>query len=100
MSALHFLAAAATALGLAGALALLLQSRTLYRVGTACEVSLQFFAISATAYAVWLAYGVALGDIPLIVVDFVGLTGASTALAVAVRLRRRRPCPTGIPPLR
>jgi MtN3 and saliva related transmembrane protein len=98
MNALHVLAAAATALGLVGALALLVQSRNLYRVGTACEISLLFFAVSAAGYAVWLAYGLALGDVPLILVDVTGLVGATTALAVAVRLRRRRPCPTGIGP--
>ena len=54
------------------------------------------FAVSSAGYAVWLAYGLALGDIPLILVDLTGLVGATTALVVAVRLRRRRPCPTGI----
>jgi lipid-A-disaccharide synthase-like uncharacterized protein len=37
----------------------------------------------------WLAYGVALGNTPLIVGNTVGVLASSTAIVVTVRWRRR-----------
>jgi uncharacterized protein with PQ loop repeat len=86
------LAAAGTAIGLAGAASLLVQARRLLRVGTACEVSIPVRVVTATGYAVWLAYGVAIRDVPLIVVDLAGLAGAGLVLRVTLDLRRRTAC--------
>ena len=38
-------------------------------------------------YAIWLLYGLSLGDVPIVVVDAVGLVCATITLAVALRLR-------------
>jgi hypothetical protein len=38
---------------------------------------------------VWLLYGIAIGDLPVIVVHAVGLVCGATTLAVALRLRGR-----------
>jgi hypothetical protein len=44
-------------------------------------------------YAVWMAYGVAIGDVPLILVDLAGVAGAALVLRVTLVLRRQRTCP-------
>ena len=90
---LHVLGATATVLGLAGSLALFGQARHLVHAGTACEVSLIFLGISAAGYLTWLTYGMALGNVALIVVDAAGLIGAASTLKVAVHLRHTRTCP-------
>lgn len=89
MSAIHFLAAAGTAVGLTAAISLLLQARRLSRLGTACETSIPVRLVTLVGYAVWLAYGVAIGDLPLILVDLAGLAGAGLVLYITVALRRR-----------
>jgi MtN3 and saliva related transmembrane protein len=89
MSSLHLLAGAGTAVGLVAAVSLLLQARRLWRLGTACETSLPVRVVTLVGYAVWLAYGVAIGDVPLILVDLAGLAGAGLVLYVTVALRRR-----------
>jgi hypothetical protein len=38
-------------------------------------------------YAIWLAYGLSIGSLPLIVVDTVGLLCAGLTIAVALSLR-------------
>jgi uncharacterized protein with PQ loop repeat len=93
-----FLATLGTAFGLAGAASLLLQARRLRRLGTACEISVPIRLVSLTGYAVWLAYGVAIRDLPLIAVDAAGLAGAILVLRITIRLRRLRSCPVGPAP--
>jgi uncharacterized protein with PQ loop repeat len=93
MSIVHLLATAGTAIGLMGAVSLLLQARRLRQLGTACETSIPVRLVTATGYAVWLAYGVAIGDVPLILVDLAGLAGAGLVLHITLVLRSRRACP-------
>jgi MtN3 and saliva related transmembrane protein len=93
MAMVHVLGTAGTAIGLMGAASLLLQARRLLRVGTACEMSIPVRVITLTGYAVWLAYGVAIRDVPLIVVDLAGLAGAILVLHITLTLRGRRACP-------
>lgn len=92
MNAVHFLATTGTAIGLMGAASLLLQARRLRRLGTACEVSIPIRVVSLTGYAVWLAYGVVIRDMPLILVDLAGLAGAALVLHITLVLRRQRAC--------
>lgn len=88
-----FLGSAGTAVGLVAALSLLLQARRLTRLGSACEVSIPLRLLALAGYAIWLAYGVAIGDVPLILVDLAGVAGAALVLRVTLTLRRRRACP-------
>ena len=78
---------AAIAYGLFAALSVLLQARQMIVRGTSCEVSVHFFASYAGGYAIWLLYGLSAGNVPLIVVDAVGLLCAGLTLAVALSLR-------------
>jgi hypothetical protein len=86
-SAAQLLGTAATAYGLLAALTTLLQARQMLARGTSCEVSGRFFASYAGGYAIWLAYGLSTGNLPLITVDTVGLLCAGLTLAVALSLR-------------
>lgn len=93
MNTVPLLATAGTAIGLTAAVSLLLQARRLRRLGTACEISIPVRLLALAGYAVWLAYGVVIGDIPLILVDLAGVAGAALVLYVTVVLRRHRACP-------
>jgi MtN3 and saliva related transmembrane protein len=93
MNTVPFLATAGTAVGLTAAVSLLLQARRLRKLGTACEISIPIRLLALAGYALWLAYGVVIGDIPLIVVDVAGVAGAALVLYVTVVLRRQRACP-------
>jgi hypothetical protein len=47
----------------------------------------RFFAVYVGGFAVWLLYGLGIGDVPVIVVHAVGLLCGTVTLAVALRLR-------------
>ena len=83
----QFLGAAATVYGVLGALKTLLQTRQMLTHRSSREVSARFLASYAGGYAIWLAYGLSTGSIPLLVVDTVGLLCAGLTLAVALSLR-------------
>jgi uncharacterized protein with PQ loop repeat len=81
------LGAAATLYGLGGAFSVLLQARRMHLRGTSGDVSVRFFAVYVGGFAVWLLYGMGIGDVPIIVVHAVGLLCGTVTLAVALRLR-------------
>ena len=83
----QLLGTAATAYGVLGALKTLLQTRQMLARRTSREVSALFLASYAGGYAIWLAYGLSTGSVPLIVVDTVGLLCGGLTLAVALSLR-------------
>jgi uncharacterized protein with PQ loop repeat len=83
----QLLGAAATLYGLGGALSVLLQARRMHARGTSGDVSVRFFAVYVGGFAVWLLYGIGIGDLPVIVVHAVGLVCGTVTLAVALRLR-------------
>jgi uncharacterized protein with PQ loop repeat len=83
----HFLGTVATVYGVLAALKSLLQTRQMLARRTSGDVSALFLASYAGGYAVWLAYGLSTGSVPLIVVDTVGLLCAGLTLAVALSLR-------------
>jgi uncharacterized protein with PQ loop repeat len=83
----QFLGTAATAYGVLAALSVLLQARQMLTRRDSCEVSLRFLASYAGGYAIWLLYGLSVGNVPLIVVDTVGLFCAGLTLVAALSLR-------------
>ena len=82
----HFLGTVATIYGVLGALKTLLQTRQMLARRASGDVSALFLASYAGGYAIWLAYGLSTGSLPLIVVDAVGLLCAGLTLAVALSL--------------
>jgi uncharacterized protein with PQ loop repeat len=83
----QLLALAATGYGVFAALTALLQMRQMLRRRASCDISARFFAAYAGGYAIWLLYGLSVGDVPLIVVDAAGLLCGGVTLAVALSLR-------------
>ena len=83
----QLLATLATVYGVLGAFKTLLQTRQMLARRTSGDVSAGFLASYAGGYAIWLAYGLSTGSIPLIVVDAVGLLCGGLTLAVALSLR-------------
>ena len=83
----QLLGTVATVYGVLGALKTLLQTRQMLVRRSSREVSARFLASYAGGYAIWLAYGLSTGSVPLIVVDTVGLLCGGLTLAVALSLR-------------
>jgi uncharacterized protein with PQ loop repeat len=83
----QFLGTAATAYGVLAALKSLLQTRQMLARRSSRDVSAGFLASYTGGYAIWLAYGLSTGSLPLIVVDTVGLLCAGLTIAVALSLR-------------
>jgi uncharacterized protein with PQ loop repeat len=86
-SASQLLALAATGYGVFAALTALLQTRQMLRRRSSCDISARFFSAYAGGYAIWLLYGLSVGDVPLILVDAVGLVCGGLTLVVALLLR-------------
>jgi uncharacterized protein with PQ loop repeat len=75
--------------GVAAALSILLQARQMLVRGGSCDVSAPFLAAYVGGYATWLLYGLSIRNVPIIVVDAVGLVCGTFTLVVALRLRGR-----------
>ena len=84
------LATCAAVYGIAGSFSSLFQAGALVRAGSAREISIPFIAILTGGHAIWLAYGIGIGNLPLIVTDSVGLCCGLVTWITAVRLSRRR----------
>jgi hypothetical protein len=83
----ELIAMAATLYGIGGALSVLLQARQMRERGRSCDVSLRFLATYVGGYGIWLLYGLAIENVPMILVHALGLTTGAVTLAVALRLR-------------
>ena len=83
----QLLAMAATAYGVLAALSVLLQTRQMLARRASCEVSGRFFALYPGGYAIWLVYGLSVGNVPLTIVDAVGVLCGGLTLAVTLSLR-------------
>ena len=83
----QFVGIVATVYGVLAALKSLLQVRQMLARRSSRDVSAGFLASYAGGYAIWLAYGLSTGSVPLIVVDTVGLLCAGLTLTVALSLR-------------
>jgi hypothetical protein len=86
-SSSQILGLAATGYGVFAALTALLQTRQMLRRRASCDISARPFAAYTGGYAIWLLYGLSVGDVPLIVVDVAGMVCGGMTLAVALSLR-------------
>ena len=83
------LATCAALYGIAGSATSLLQAAALVRAGSAREISIPFIATLTGGHAIWLAYGIGIANLPLIVTDSVGLCCGLVTWITALRLGRR-----------
>jgi uncharacterized protein with PQ loop repeat len=81
------LAALVTVYGLGGALSILLQARQMLVRRASCDVSLDFLSVYVVGYAIWLLYGLSLGNAPIVLVNALGLVSGTMTLTVALWLR-------------
>lgn len=61
-----------------------------FRSGDTRGISLGMYASFTTGVALWLVYGIALGEWPIIVANAITLALASTILVMTLRSRARR----------
>jgi MtN3 and saliva related transmembrane protein len=86
------LAVCAGAWGVAMALSPLLQIRRIIAERSSRDVSIGYYVVLLIGFALWLAYGIAIGNAPLIVTNVVAFTVGCVTVAVALRHRpERRP---------
>src|SRR6185437_3391174 len=84
-----FFAATATSWGLLMSLAPLLQVRVVIRRRSSAGVSTAWIVVLLVGFVLWLCYGVATDDWPLVITNSVSLTVAGVTLAVLVIHRPR-----------
>jgi len=82
------LAAAASAWGVLMGLSPVLQIRRMLRERSSREVSLAYFAILLAGFLLWISYGIAAGNMWLVVPNSIALLVGLTLVVVALRLRR------------
>lgn len=75
--------------GVAMGLAPLLQLRAILRRRSSADVSAAYLAVLLVGFVLWLAYGISLGDTPLIVTNIVALTANGATLAAVLVFRDR-----------
>jgi len=83
------LAVAAATWGVVMALSPLLQVRRILAERSSRDVSIGYWGVLLVGFALWVAYGLAIGNAPLIVTNAVAFSVGG--LTVAVALRHRRP---------
>ncbi|GAB3261317.1 SemiSWEET family transporter [Arthrobacter pigmenti] len=84
-------AVAAASWALLMALAPLLQTRRMLQRQSSADVSVAYLLILLPDFALWVAYGIASGDIVLVIPNVVAFIVALSTVMCALRLRRRHP---------
>jgi MtN3 and saliva related transmembrane protein len=81
------LAVAAASCGIAMGLSPLLQIRRVAARRSSADVSVGYLGVLFVGFTLWLSYGVALGNVPLIVSNVVALTTNALTIAAVLRFR-------------
>jgi len=88
MSTVSLLALVAGTWGVLMSVAPLLQIRTMVRARSAEGVSLGYLRVLLVGFVLWFAYGVALGDLALMVCNALSTFVGATTIGVAAHYRR------------
>lgn len=83
----NFFAATAASWGVAMALAPLLQIHKIRRSRSSANVSLGYQHVLFVGFLLWLSYGIAAGNLALIIPNTVSLLVCGTNIAVTLRYR-------------
>ena len=83
------LAVAASSWGVLMGIAPLLQIRRMLRERSSRDVSLGYFMILLAGFLLWISYGVAAGNLVLVIPNSVALLVGVALVMVVLRLRRR-----------
>ena len=84
------LAVAASSWGVLMGVAPILQIRRMLREHSSRDVSLSYFMILLTGFLLWISYGIAAGNVALVIPNSVALLVGIALVTVALRLRRQR----------
>lgn len=82
------LAIAAATWAVAMAISPALQIRMIVHRRSARDVSIGYFSVLLVGFALWVAYGIALPNLALIIPNAVALAVAALTIAVAARFRK------------
>ena len=74
-------------MGLVMAVSPLLQVREILRRRSSAGISISYFGVLLVGFALWVAYGVAREDVPLVVPNCVAFVVTSVTIALAFRYR-------------
>ena len=86
----------ATIAGILMAVSPFFQIRRMRKTGSSRDFSLLYAALLSVGFVAWLAYGLALGNAPMIVSNLASLSFMTVTILVALAYRRRpggRPAP-------
>ena len=83
------LAVVAATFGILMGMSPILQIRRMIARRSSSDVSLAYFGVLAVGFVLWLSYGIAIDNAPLIVTNVVAVTVAIATISVAIALRRR-----------
>jgi MtN3 and saliva related transmembrane protein len=83
------LAVAASSWGVLMGIAPLLQIRRMLRERSSRDVSLGYFMILLAGFLLWISYGIAAGNLVLVIPNSVALLVGVALVMVVLRLRRR-----------
>ena len=83
------LAVAASSWGVLMGISPLLQIRRMLRERSSRDVSLGYFMILLAGFLLWISYGIAAGNLVLVIPNSVALLVGIALVIVALRLRRR-----------
>jgi uncharacterized protein with PQ loop repeat len=82
------LAVAASSWGVLMGIAPILQIRRMLRERSSRDVSVGYFLILLAGFVLWACYGVAAGNLALVIPNVVSLIVGTAAVIVTIRLRR------------
>jgi uncharacterized protein with PQ loop repeat len=89
------LAVAASSWGVLMGIAPVLQIRRMLRERSSRDVSLGYFAVLLAGFLLWIAYGIAAGNLVLVIPNSVALLVGIALVSVVLRLRASAPAGTG-----
>ncbi len=87
------LAVSASAWGVAMALSPMLQIRTMVAQRSSRGISLGYLTVLLVGFALWLGYGMALGNLAIVVPNTVALVTGMATIAVVLHYRSGRSSP-------
>jgi len=89
MTTTDILAVGATIAGLLMAISPSLQVRRMFQTGSSRDVSIGYLSMLCVGFILWVSYGTALGNLPMMVTNTASLTFMLVTIGVALYFRRR-----------
>lgn len=87
---LEYLTIAATIMGIITSSSFFLQARKILKNKSAKDVSEVMFVIIAFGSWIWLAYGIVINSIPLIISNTLGIIGSTTVFLLTLKFQKRK----------